>query len=124
MPCARSGSLDDASDRVPWVEGGERVLEDHLHPGPNRSHRCLAEAGDVFPVEQDTAAGRLDELEDRATERRLSAARLADETDCLTATDRERDAVDRLDVTDMAVENQPALDREPDLEVVQFDERA
>ena len=48
---------------------------------------------------------------------------LADEADRLAALDRERDAVDRLDVADVAVEHDAARQLEPDAEVVDLDER-
>ena len=57
------------------------------------------------------------EPEDRAPERRLAATRLADEAERLAALDRQRDVVDGLDVADVAVEHDAALDREVDLEV-------
>ena len=46
-----------------------------------------------------------------------------DEPERLAAPDLERDAVDRLDVADVAVEHDAALDREPDLQVLDLDER-
>ena len=114
---------DRATDRVARVERGERVLEHHLHPPPQRPQLRLAQVRDVGALEQDAAAGRLVQPEHRASDGRLSAPRLADEPDGLAALDRERDAVDRLDVADVAVEEHAALDREPDAEVVQLDER-
>ena len=74
-------------------------------------------------VEDDLAAGRLVQAQERAADRRLAAPRLADEPERLAALDRERDAVDRLHVADVAVHHDPAPDREPDAEVVDLDER-
>ena len=117
-PCVAQRLADDPADAVARVERRERVLEDHLHAPAKRSHARLVERREVLPVEDDAPAGRLVEQEHRAAERRLAAARLADEAERLAAADREADAVDRLDVADVAVEQEPALDREVDLEVV------
>ena len=115
---------DDAPDAVARVERRERILEDHLHPAAERPQLALAEVRDVLAVEHDRAGGRLVEAQDRAADRRLPAARLADEAERLAAPDRERDVVDRLHVADVAVEHDAALDREPDREVLELDERA
>ena len=64
---------------------------------------------DIGAVEDDLARGRFDEPEERAADRRLAAAGLADETEGLAALDAERDVVDRLDVGDLPV--QDALSR-------------
>ena len=78
---------------------------------------------DVGAVEDDLPRGRLVEPQERAADRRLAAARLADQPERLAALDRERDAVDRLHVPDVPVHHDPAPDREPDLEVLDLDER-
>ena len=122
-PWTRIGSPIDAPDRVPRVERGERVLEDHLHAPAQRPQLRLAERRDVLPVELDAPGGRLVQADDRPPDRRLPAARLADEPERLAALDRQRDAVDGLDVADVPVEHDPALDREVDLEIVDLDER-
>src|SRR5205085_10171197 len=94
---------DDAADAVPRVERRERILEDHLHPPTQRAQRVLTEIRDVLAVEDDLAAGRLVETQDRAAHGRLSAAGLADEAERLAALERQRDAVDRAHVADVAV---------------------
>src|SRR5262249_52431275 len=81
------------------------------------------EAEDVLPLEEDLARGRLDQAEDRAADRRLAAARLADETEGLAVADLERDVVDGLHVADGARED-PLLDREVLLQVGDLDERS
>ena len=115
---------DDPADGVARVERRERVLEDHLHPPPQRLELALAERGDVLAVEDDPARGRLVQAEERPPDRRLAAARFADEAERLAAADLEADAVDRADVADVAVEHDPGLDREVDLEVLDLDEVA
>ena len=57
-------------------------------------------AQQVDAVELDLAGGRLEQPQERAAERRLAAARLADEADRLAAEDVEVDAVDRLELAD------------------------
>ena len=69
------------------------------------------ERRDVGAVEHDAARGRLDQPQQRAADRRLATARLADEAERLAATDREADVVDRLHVADLAVHD-AADDRE------------
>ncbi len=50
----------------PWVERGERVLEDDLHRAPDRTQLGLAEMRDVALVQPDAATGRLDQAQDAA----------------------------------------------------------
>src|SRR5205807_8821047 len=78
---------------------------------------------DGTSVEDDPAGGRLVETQERASDGGLSAARLADEPDGLPPFDRQRDVVDRANVADVAVEHEPALDREVDLQVLDLDKR-
>ena len=113
---------DDPADAVARVERGERVLEDHLHPPTQRAEVALAQPRDVLPVEEDPAVGGLVQAQDRAPDGRLAAARLADEPERLPAADREADVVDRAYVAHVAVEHEPALDREVELQVVELDE--
>ncbi len=115
---------DHPPDRVARVQRRVRVLEDHLHPPAQRPHLALAQVRDVGAVEADRAAGRLVQAQQRPADRRLAAARLADEPERLAALDRQRDAVDRVHVADVPVHDDPAPDREPDPEVVHLDERA
>src|SRR5205085_1608775 len=114
---------DDPPDAVPRVERGERILEDHLHAPPQGSELAFAERRDVAAVEDDSAAGRPVEPQDRAADGRLPATRLADEAERLAAADRQRHVVDGADVADVPVEDEPAPDREVELEPVELDER-
>ena len=113
----------DAADAVPRVQRRERVLEDHLHPAAKRAQLLLAELRDVLAVEHDPSVRRLVQPQDGAADRRLAAARLADEPDRLAAVDRQRHAVDGADVADVPVEDEAALDREVDLELVELEQR-
>ena len=78
------------------VEGGDRVLEDHLHL---RTHgaQCLAlERSDVGAEEVHRARLGLDEAHDALGERRFAATRLTDDGEGLALDDVDRDARDRL----------------------------
>ena len=112
------------ADACARVERRKRILEDHLHAPANRPQLALGQVRDVLSVEDDPPFGRLVEADERASDRRLAAARLADETERLAALDRERDPVHGLDVADVAVEDEAALDREVDLQPVDLDQRA
>ena len=83
---------------------------------------CSRQRRDVGAVEQDPAAGRLDQPQERATDGRLAAARLADEAERLAATDGEADVVDRLHVADLAAQD-AAHQREELAQVLDLDER-
>ena len=72
---------DDVAHRHLRVEGAERVLEDDLHAAAHLPERLRVERGHVHAPEDDLAAGRLGQPDDRAAERRLPAARLADEAE-------------------------------------------
>ena len=49
---------DDGADRVPGIERGVGILEDHLDLAPQRAHLALPQMGDVMAVDHDLAAGR------------------------------------------------------------------
>ena len=82
---------DNIFDRHARVQRRIRVLEDHLH--------LLAHVGDVLcrdrlAVEDDLACRRLIEPQNRASDGRLAAAGLADQTQRLAAPDGKRHIVD------------------------------
>jgi hypothetical protein len=74
--------------------------------------------GDVLPVVDDLAAGRLEQPRDEARHGRLPAAGLADEPERPSARDLERDAVHRVHLPALAAEEDAAGEREQLLEVV------
>ena len=82
------------------VERADGVLEDDLHVPAHRLQLGAAETPHVDAVELDLAGGRLEQPQQRAAERRLAAAGLADEADRLAAEDVEVDAVHRLELAD------------------------
>jgi hypothetical protein len=108
---------DDLRDPLAWVQRGERVLEDHLHVASQRPQVAAAGVRDVLAAERDAALGRLDQPHERARQRRLAAARLADEPERLALDELERDVVYRVDVAGRAVE-QALADREVLLDVL------
>jgi hypothetical protein len=93
-----------------------RLLEDHRHAATQRGR---VEAHDVGAVERDATAHRrrtreLGQAVERTQQRRLAAARRADQREHLAFADRERDLVDRElgAVGDRHVLDRHALDRE------------
>ena len=114
---------DDVAHGHPRVEGGVRVLEDDLELATNASHLFAVEARDVAAIRDDRARSRLDQLQNRARQSRLPAARLADEPERLALLHLEIDAVDRMDLTDGPLEN-ALSDREVLDEVLDPQDRA
>ena len=68
---------DDLDHRLSGVDAGIGILEDDLHFLAVGVHFPSAELGDILAVVQDLAAGRLDQFQDRAAQRGLSAAGFA-----------------------------------------------
>src|SRR5205085_6668288 len=82
----------------------------------------LAGTRDVLALEPDLARGRLDQAQDAATGRALSAARLADEAERLAGDEIEADTAHRVHALDLATE--PAAgDREALDELLDLEER-
>ena len=84
----------DLRDAQPRIERRVRILEDHLHGEPlaARGVRFELGIGPALPVA--LARARLDHARHHAPERRLAAARFADEPDDLAAADRKVHTVD------------------------------
>ena len=102
---------DQVADLHARVERPDRVLEDDLHVPARLLQVLAAEPDDVDAVEHDLAGGRLEQAQDRPTERRLAAPGLADEPERLASADVEIDAVDGLQVAGRALE-EPLADGE------------
>ena len=105
------GLADDVADGHPRVERRVRILEDDLHLPADLAHLAALEARDVAAVEEDLARRGLRQLDQRARQGRLAAARLADEAERLSGLDGQVDAVDGVDLSDGALED-PGADRE------------
>ena len=115
---------DDLADALPGIERGVGVLKDHLHVAPQRPQGPLGELGELDALELDRPGSWLEELKDRAGERRLAASGLADEAERLALGDGERDPVHRLHCADLAIDDHAGLDREVLRDVLHFEERA
>ncbi len=102
---------DDLAHSHAWVERRVGILEDDLHLPPHLAHLAPRETGDVAPVEEDLAGRGLRQLHDRPPERCLAAAGLADDAERLAGAHAEVDAVDRMDLADLALQ-EAAADRE------------
>ncbi|GFJ80642.1 hypothetical protein Phou_048220 [Phytohabitans houttuyneae] len=85
---------DDPPDGVPRVQRGVRVLEDDLQVLPQQPQPAPPDAADVPPLEDDPAAGRLQQAHEHPPRGRLATARLADEPERLAARHLEVDPVD------------------------------
>ena len=83
----RERSSNDLLDRLSRIERRVRVLEDHLHLTTKRAKASRRRPRDVAAVEPDRAAGGIEEAQHETGRRRLPAARLADDTQRLTASD-------------------------------------
>src|SRR5204863_5703909 len=80
-------------------------------------------AQEIAPVQQDAAAGRLDQAQDQARRRRFAAAALADQSEGLAAGQGKADAVDRFQCRRRAPEEGAPLDRERLREVGDLEQR-
>jgi hypothetical protein len=88
---------EDSPDRMARVERGRRVLEYDLHAPPERPHLRLGQLRDVPPVEDDAADIDVDEPHERAAERCLARARLADDADGFAPADPQINAMQDFD---------------------------
>jgi hypothetical protein len=120
----REGRPDDLANGLTRVERRIGILEHHLHLTAVRAHVSLRELGDVGALEHDRAGRGVEELHDEAGGGRLPAARLPHEPERLAGIDVERDVVDGLHPAHLALEDDPARNREVLLQVANRDEGA
>ena len=111
---------DDVADRHARAERAIGVLEDYLEVAPERLHRLPRPALHLLAEHDDAALG-VDQAQECKAERRLAGSRFAHHPQRLAAPHLNVDAVHRLDVADGPAQ-QPALDREPHLQVRRFDD--
>src|SRR5216683_307742 len=109
---------DDGSHPLAGVQRRVRVLEDHLHVAADRPERAPGQPGDVVAVEDDRSAGQLLQPDDASAQGGLAAAGLADQAERLPGLDLDADVVEGVHPADLALEHNPALDREVLLQVV------
>src|SRR5262249_4226394 len=88
-----------AADRHDRVQARHRILIDHRDaPSANRAKAGVVQGGQLPPLEADAAAGdptgAAEIAHDRERDRRLAAARLADEPERVARAQREADAGD------------------------------
>ena len=113
------GFADDVADRHPRIERRVRILKDHVKVTPERAHLPSRKMGHVGAVHDDAPRRWFGQAHDAIRDGRLAAAGLADETEDLAAAERERHAVDRVDVPAAAPEhatNREVLDEPVDLQ--------
>ena len=91
---------DDVAHRHAGVERGVGVLEDYLHLAAVGQHvrlYLLLRVKDNLAAVYDFARGRLGQAEQGPARRRLAAAGLPDQAECLALLDEEAHVVHRLD---------------------------
>lgn len=89
--------LHDLPHPHEWAEAGEGVLEDDLGALAETQQRATGELGDVVALEDDATAGERHQPQAGAAQRRLAAARFADQRHGLAARQLQRDVAHRVD---------------------------
>src|SRR5215469_4843677 len=102
----------DRPDRVPRVERGVRVLEDHLYVAAQRPHGARGQVRDVPAVEHDLTRGGLEQPGQQPTRSGLATPGLAYQTKGLPGPNGKVDPVDRLDRADLVLEDDATGHRE------------
>ena len=101
---------------MPWISSGAPTIEPTRLRGfsdtPQRPHPAAGELRDLVPVEEDAAIRERVEADEAAPQRRLAAPRFAHQAERLSGPDLERDVVDRVHQRDLALDQDPTLDRE------------
>ena len=80
-----------------WIEAGKRIVEDDLHPAPERSQSPIGQVVETLAIEQDLARGNVEKAQHRLANRRLSAAGLAHQRERLTTGDLDAQIIHRAD---------------------------
>jgi len=91
---------DDVGDLPAGVERGDRVLEDHLEPGPGAPELLTPERGDLRAVEDDPSTRGARELHHGPSQWCSSTAGLADQPERLAGKDVEADPRHRVHLLD------------------------
>ena len=105
------------------IERAVGILEDHLQSPTRCPHLRRTGGGEVPALEHNAASGGGQELQDGPRQRRLAAARFADQPQHLAAPHGKADAIDRLHGARLSFEDEAAVHREVRLEVLQLEDR-
>jgi hypothetical protein len=89
------------ADGHPRIQRSIRILEDDLHLAPQRAHLAFRQGEQVAPAEPDLARRRLDQPQQQPADRRLAAARFADQRERLPLVQLEAHVVDRANRLEM-----------------------
>src|SRR6266704_1131703 len=92
------GFCDDLPNRETRIERPVWVLKDHLHLFALLAHLTGREFCQLDSIELDTPCCGLDQLQDGTASRRLATTALAYQTEGLSATDEQVDAINSLDL--------------------------
>jgi hypothetical protein len=117
------GSAMIAPTFMRGFERAVRVPEDDLDPAPQHHQLSAFQLGDVDAVIEDRPGSGPLQPQNAPTRGRLAAATLADQPQCLAVLDRKVDPVDRLDLADLAMGDDPLGDREMHPKAPDFEER-
>src|SRR5882757_2758177 len=118
--CDRLGN--HVTNPLARIEAAEGVLENDLHPPPNLPQLGGRHIVDALAVEVNFPGGRFEETQDGPSYCRLAAPAFADKGQGLASADRERDAVDGIDITARAAE-QAGSQRKMLLEIANLQQR-
>src|SRR5438132_11498640 len=102
---------DSIANPHPRVERTKGILEDDLHLTMHALGAEAVAARELLALKPDLAGGGWDQADQRASQGRFPAARLAHQADGFTRSDVEVHAVDGMNVTDGALKD-PSPNRE------------
>src|SRR5262249_55613792 len=97
----------DVPHRHTRIQGADGVLEDDLHVAAQRLELAATKAQDSPALERNLARGGGKKAQERATQGRLAAARLADQAQRLAGHARQVDSVDCSDLANRALKDAP-----------------
>src|SRR4030042_1025806 len=102
----------DGTHRHAWIERGIWILKDHLHAQANFAHLTLVETINIRPVECNLPIGRFIQAQDRTPYCGLATARLPDQAARLTSNNIKTYTIHSLDITYVALDKSPFINRE------------
>src|SRR5690606_36212547 len=112
---------DDIPHRHARVQGGVRVLEDHLHAAAHPSKLLAANRREIGVFKEDVAPRRAVELENCAAGRALAASALAHQSQRLAPKDVEREPVDCFYRANLSLKNDTLRDRKVHFQISNAD---